>query len=95
MATAGSVGGETALFPLMKTTFDVQHVYNRLDGGVEVVEGKMEWDEKDKDSKLHWIMEDGSKVEMEPGRLEEVNDEGRVYYVYKDPGFRLPTKPGK
>ena len=77
----------------MKTTYNVQHVYNGMGGKVQVVEGKMEWDKNDKDSKPCWIMEDGSKVEMEPRRLKEVNDEGRVYYIYKDPGFRLPAGP--
>ena len=79
----------------MKTTYNVQHLYNGLGGKVQVVEGKMELDKKGKDSKPYWIMEHGSKVEMELRRLQEVNDDGRVYYMYKNPGFRLPTGPEK
>jgi hypothetical protein len=72
--------------------YDVQHVFNGGGGQVECVKGKMEWDKEDKNSKPYLIMADGARVEMKLWCLEEKNDGGRVFYIYKDPGFRVPRR---
>ncbi len=75
----------------MKIIYDVQFVWNDINGKLSSVDEKLQWDREDPNSKPFWLATTGLKELRIDGLTEIQGENGKIRFIYPSPGFE-PSK---
>lgn len=72
-------------------TYNIQIVWNEIDGVLAHVDGKIEWDRHNPQVAPRLLLYDGTKVKIDRKRLKEVGGDGPDF-IYECPGYTPPKR---